>query len=246
MNYTSENTLTEILQKNLNAAIVFRNYNLNYSVEGRKTIKDVCRFAGIKPEKVLTDLKSLSDKNTEYNKVYDWSTDFLCEYIESNHHKYVRKILPKIINKAKFLVKYDLFEKDVLNRIQHIRNDFEIHMQKEERLLFPYIKKMNIILKEKSEYEIPPFGSIVNLIKVIDKEHSIAGNALDKIKFLCNGYKSNNSDNLKKKILYEYLNEFDLDFHMHIHLENNILYPKSILLEKKLNKLFFKKANKLK
>lgn len=241
MNYTSENTLTEILQKNLDAALIFRNYNLNYSVEGRKTIKDACQVAGIKPEKVLTDLKSLSDKNTEYNKVYDWSTDFLCEYIESNHHKYVRKILPKIINTAKFLVKNDLFEKDVLNRIQHIRNDFEIHMQKEERLLFPYIKKMNIILNEKSEYEIPPFGSIADLVKVVRKEHNIAGKSLGKIKDLCNGYKSNSGDNLKKKLLYEYLNEFDLDFHMHIHLENNILYPKSILLEKKLNKLFFKK-----
>lgn len=241
MNFTSESTLAEILQKNLNASLIFRNHNLNYITEGKKTIKDLCRFAGIKPEKLLTDLKSLKDNDNKYNKVYEWSTDFLCEYIKSNHHMYVRKILPKIINIIKRLVKNNLLEKDLLSRIQLLRNDFEIHMQKEERLIFPYIKKLNVKLIEKSEYEIPPFGSIVNLIKVVKKEHNIAGETLSKIKDMCNGFNINKSDNRKKKILYEYLNEFDLDFHMHIHLENNILYPKSILLEKKLNKLFFKK-----
>lgn len=243
MNYTSENTLTEVLQNNLKAALIFSNYNLNYSIEGKKTIKDACQFAGIKPEKLLTDLQSLSDKNTEFNKVYDWSTDFLCDYIESNHHDYVRKMFPKIINAGKILLKDKLIEKDVLIRIQNVRNDFEIHMQKEERLLFPYIKKLNKIINEKTVYEIPPFGSIVNLIKVINNEHNISGKSLRKVKELCNGYKISTNEKTKKKILYKYLDEFDLDFQMHIHLENNILYPKSILLEKKLNKLFLKKTN---
>lgn len=240
MNYTSHNTLTEILQNNLNAAFIFRNYNLNYSTEGKRTLKEACSFAGIKPEIILNDLKNLNGKSTDYIKFMDWRTDFLCDYIESNHHKYIRKIFPKILSLGKTLSRNKLINADLLKELQKLSNDFETHMQKEERLLFPYIKKMNTILNEKTEFEIPPFGSVANLVKVIEKEHSIANTSLNKTKNICGGYKNNSSDNINKKIFYKYLNEFDTDFQLHIHFENNILFPKAISLEKKLKKLFFK------
>lgn len=240
MNYTSHNTLTEILQNNLKAAFIFRNHNLNYSTEGRKTLKDACRLAGIKPEIILNDLKNLNGKSADYIKVNDWKIDFLCDYIESNHHKYIRKMLPKILSLGKILSRNKLIELNLLKELQKLSNDFETHMQKEERLLFPYIKKINTILKEKKEFEIPPFGSAANLIKVIEKEHSNANNYLNKIKNICRGYKTKINTVSNKKMFYEYLNEFETDFHLHIHFENNILFPKAISLEKKLKKLFFK------
>lgn len=243
MNYTSENTLSEIVQGNMKAAFIFRNYNLNFSTEGRKTLKEACSFAGIKPDTILNDLRNLREKYSDYVKVNDWKIDFLCDYIEVNHHKYIRQMMPKILSLGKILCRKDLIEPGLLIKLQTLGNDFEIHMQKEEKLIFPYIKKMNAMLNVKSGYEIPPFGSIANPVKVVEKEHSAAGNSLTQIKAMCGGYKINSKIENNKKTFYEYLKEFDTDFHFHIHFENNILFPKSISMEKKLKKLFFNNIN---
>lgn len=240
MNYTISNTLTEIVLNNLKAAFIFQNYNLNYSTEGKKTLKEACSFAGIKPAVILNDLKKLNGMNSDYLKVNEWRIDFLCDYIESNHHKYIRKMLPKIIAEAKILTKKKIIPASLSKELKKMSIDFETHMQKEERLLFPYIKKMNTIFNEKSEYEIPPFGSVANPVKVLEKEHSLANSALNKIKKLCGGYKTVPNDDINMNKFYEYMKEFETDFHLHIHFENNVLFPKAVAMEKKLKKLFFK------
>ena len=181
--------------------------------------------------------------NTDYLKVKDWRLNFLCDYIETNHHEYIRRVMPKILSTSKSLGRKNIIEIDTYKALLQFSADLEIHMQKEERLLFPYIRKINSIFDNKGEYEIPPFGSIANLIKVIEKEHRCVNENLLKIKKACGDFKIISNDEPEKNAFYELMDEFDIDFQMHIHFENDILFPRSVTLEKKLKKIFIKPNN---
>lgn len=237
MDLTTDKTITNTFQDFTNAALILRNYNLNSGKAGSKILKDAENLSGKRSEKILTDLRSLKDISIDYIKINDWSLDFLCDFIVSNHHKYIRKMMPKIISAGKLICGKRSDKFNLYKELTQLNNDLEFHMQKEEKLLFPYIKKMNKLLNDKTEYEIPPFGSIVNLIRVIEKEHISAEKSLIKIKKICSGSKTGTADQKNKKTLNEFMREFDTDFHIHIHLENNIMFPKAISLEKKLKKI---------
>ncbi len=232
MNHTSDKTSADTFPDISKAALILNNYELNTGVTGIKVLNDVEIITGNKSGINLRNLENLKDIKIYFIKVNDWSLDFLCDFIESNHHKYIRKIMPKIITAGK---KYN---DDVLIKVLiQLNKDLEIHMQKEEKLLFPYIKNMNKILNEKALFETPPFGSIQNLIKVIEKEHVAADVYLTKIRNLCKRNITGNNDLRNKKLICEYMTEFESDFHFHIYLEKNILFPKAISLEKKLKKI---------
>ncbi|MBK8550473.1 MAG: hemerythrin domain-containing protein [Ignavibacteria bacterium] len=180
------------------------------------------------------------NNNNDHLKVNDWRLNFLCDYIETNHHEYIRKIMPKILSVSKALSRKNIIGIDDYKDLLQFSIELEIHIQKEERLLFPYIKKMNTTYDNKDEYEVPPFGSIANLIKVIEKEHKNVSGILLKVKNAYGNFKIKLTDEPDKKVFYELMNEFYSDFQMHVHLENDILFPKSISLEKKLRKIFLK------
>jgi regulator of cell morphogenesis and NO signaling len=115
-----------------------------------------------------------------------------------------------------------------------VREELEGHMMKEERILFPQIKQMVQTQKDNSQFFPPPFGAIQNPIRMMELEHTNAGEALSKIKELSNNYTPPEDACNTFKALYFELKEFEEDLHKHIHLENNILFPKSIELEREL------------
>ncbi len=172
----------------------------------------------------------------DQKKYYECSPDFLCDFIINIHHKYIRNAFPEIISICKALVGKKKSESFILKDMQELMHDFEFHMRKEEKLLFPYIKKMCRVINDKTEYETPPFGSVSNLVKVLEKEHCLADRSFLKIRKLFTNSDSEVKDRIIKKKLNEYLNEFIADFHSHIILERNILFPKAVSLEKKLKK----------
>jgi regulator of cell morphogenesis and NO signaling len=237
MNHTSDKSSAVTFRDISKAAISLRNYDLNFGVTGRKILRDAENLSGNKSGKNLVNLKNLKDIGIDYIKVDDWSMDFLCDFIESNHHKYIRKIMPKILTAGKVNSGKKHNDDVLIKELIQLNNELEIHMQKEEKLLFPYIKNLIKILNEKAIFEIPPFGSIQNLIKVIEKEHIAADMYLIKIKNLCGRNVTGNNDLRNKKLICNYMIEFESDFHFHIYLENNILFPKAISLEKKLKKI---------
>lgn len=235
--YTENNTLAKIVLENFKASYILENYNLNYSTEGKRTLKEACNLSGLNPKKILKDIIANNNHGANFLKISSWEIDFLSEYIESNHHSYVRKVFPVINSNCKILAKNKKIGSRMLNELTELKADFETHMQKEERLIFPYIKRMNKIHNEKTDFEIPPFGSISNLIKVMEKEHHVANKALMRIRESCNNFKVKADDDLRLKNLYCYLKEFETDFNFHIHLENNLLFPNAVVLEKKLKKI---------
>lgn len=109
-----------------------------------------------------------------------------------------------------------------------------MHLQKEERMLFPYIKHMLELEGSGEEAPFPPFGTVENPVRVMELEHEAAGKLMAEINSLSSGYTPPEDACTTYKVLYQELKEFENDLHMHIHLENNILFPKAIELEKSL------------
>lgn len=184
----------------------------------------------------------LPDTHTDFTisinkkKYFECSPDFLCDFIVNIHHKYIRNTFPEIISIYKTLIGKRKSESFLLKGLQELMHDFEFHMQKEEKLLFPYIKKMCRVINDRTEYETPPFGSVLNLVKVLEKEHDKADSSIVKIRKIFRRPDSEMKDRSIKKKLNEYMNEFIADFHSHILLENKILFPKAVSIEKKLKK----------
>lgn len=241
MSLNTNKQLSFTLEDITKASSIINGFDPYVITTDKENTLDVKTLSRKKSSNHHTEVSGSKDIRINLIKINDWGLDFLCDFIISNHHKYIRKILPVILTASKLMKGKKHNDSELYNALVRMKNDFEIHMQKEERLLFPYIKKMNKIYADKSDYETPPFGSALNLIKVFEKEHGIAEKTLIKI-----GKIFRNSDKFLKNIriknaLNEHLNEFNSDFHFHIYLENNILFPKAVSLEKKLKK--FKNLN---
>ena len=105
MDFTKENTLAEIVNRNLNASNIFDNYRLNYSTEGKSRIGDACITQGLNTEVILSKLKKTENSGYNKLKISEWETGLLCDFIINNHHTYIRKNLPKLITVSINLIK---------------------------------------------------------------------------------------------------------------------------------------------
>ena len=234
----AEKTLAEIVTDNIRSAVVFEEFGLDFCCRGNRSLKDVCAEKNIDMQKVVSELTKLPASQNETQNIDDWQLDFLVDYIVNNHHQYVRRMIPVIsLHTDKVASVHGKNHPETLKigaLFLAVREELEGHMMKEERVLFPQIKQMVINQKEDSQFFPPPFGTIQNPISMMELEHTNAGDALSKIKELSNGYTPPEDACNTFKALYSELKEFEEDLHKHIHLENNILFPKSIELESEL------------
>ena len=240
MDFTKENTLAEIVNRNLNASNIFDNYRLNYSTEGKSRIGDACITKGLNAEVILNKLKKTENSGYNKLKISEWETGLLCDFIINNHHTYIRKNLPKLITVSINLIKENKCDELIHEKLFQLKNEFEIHMQKEEKLIFPYIMRMKKIANDREKYVTPPFGSVASPVKVMEKEHRNAYTELIIISKLIRSMITKNNNDASIRSLNEKFTEFISDFNFHIHLENNILFPKAIRLESKLKKQILK------
>ena len=164
--------------------------------------------------------------------------DFLIQYIVNNHHQYVRNAIPTITahlqkTKAAHGNKYDFIAK-IENTFARISMELTSHMMKEERILFPLIKYLADSKTFKEKPKTRGFGSVQNPIKQMEAEHISAGNEMEEIRALTNNYTLPEDSCATFQLTYNELAEFEKDLHKHIHLENNILFPRAIELEENL------------
>lgn len=231
-------TLAELVTDNIRSAIVFEEFGLDFCCKGNRSLSDACKEKNIEVGKVAAQLNELKEKKNGNLQADDWSLDFLVDYIMNNHHQYVRKMIPIITLHADKVASVHGKNHPETIRIadlfHEVREELESHMMKEERILFPQIKQMVLTEKENSQFFPPPFGSIQNPVRMMELEHTSAGDALYQIRELSNNYAHPDDACNTFKALYAELKEFEEDLHKHIHLENNILFPKSIMLESEL------------
>jgi regulator of cell morphogenesis and NO signaling len=231
-------TIGEIAVKDLRKAEVFKKYGIDFCCGGKKTLKQVCAEKNIDASKIETELLQLSTEGKASNVSYnDWNIDFLADYIVNTHHSYVRKYSPELIAYAIKVAQVHGAQHPELAEIQkllkEITEELADHMEEEEQVLFAYVKK-TVFAKNMNQPLEKGAKDLESLIVELENEHDHVGRCLDQIRVLSQGYAIPADACASYQLLYKMIQEFEDDLHIHIHLENNILFPKAVEMEKSL------------
>ena len=232
----SDLTIGELVSQDWRRAEVFKKYGIDYCCGGKRTVAEACEKKGIDPFVVDAELEQIENKPTDSRNDYNrWELDFLADYIVNNHHRYVMEAIPFIDELSRKVARVhgdnhpELI--DIEGHVEAVIHELTMHMPKEEKVLFPYIKEMVRAKQQNEPLALPPFGTIANPIRMMEAEHTSAGGAMEAIEKLSNGFVPPLDACMSYRVLFAKLQEFQQDLHQHIHLENNILFPKAIQLE---------------
>lgn len=236
MNTVEQLTVGEYVANDFRTAALFSKYGIDFCCKGNRTLEEVCIKKNINPADLENEINSvLESKNDNAIDFKSWSPTLLIDYIIEKHHSYVEE---KSVVLLQFLDKLckvhgerhpELFEINSLFKMS--AGDLAQHMKKEELILFPFIQKMVKAQKDSQPIQEPHFGTVENPIAMMKDEHSIEGERFDKIATLTDGFTPPEDACSTYKVTYQMLKEFEQDLHKHIHLENNILFPKAIELQ---------------
>ena len=225
----NETTIGEIVAGDFRAAEIFKNAGIDFCCGGKKSLYSACNEKSIDSSVVVKQLKELENVPVNQSQNFnDWDLGFLADYIVNTHHKYVLKTLPELVFYAQkiasvhgshhpeLVVISDLFEK--------INGELLQHLKKEEEVLFPSIKE--VMRSNSNEAK----ATILSEINRMSGEHEFAGGAMDKINEITSGYHVPADGCNTYNVTFKLLQQFEDDLHVHVHLENNILYPKALAL----------------
>jgi len=231
-------TVGEIVAKDFRTASVFSKYEIDFCCGGDKTLEEACKEQSIDRSQLQKELEEVARKEEETIDFNSWSLKLLVDYIEETYHTYIKRQLPLLIKNLEkikdvhgkhhpeLLKIYNLFSQSAM--------DLSMHLQKEEKILFPLIRELSEAEKSGGPVEQGHCGTIQNPISVMREEHETEGERFKKISELSGGYEVPSDGCTTYHATYEMLEEFERKLHEHIHLENNILFPKAIELEKLL------------
>ncbi|MDZ4668378.1 MAG: iron-sulfur cluster repair di-iron protein [bacterium] len=235
-----DETLGQIAAKDLRKTEIFKKYGLDFCCGGKKTVKEACAEKGLDVAQVEQELlqadKTFISRPIPYN---DWALDFLVDYIVNTHHSYVKKTLPELVGYASKVATVhgqqhpELFKIKTL--VDAVNSELLWHMIKEEKELFPHIKAIVFANENGRDSNAALKGIIKNHIDTMEIEHEIVGKCMDEINVLSSNYTVPADGCASYSLLYNMLDEFENDLHLHIHLENNILFPKASEMESKLS-----------
>jgi regulator of cell morphogenesis and NO signaling len=236
MSLTTGTKVKDIALQNPQARHVLEDAGIDYCCGGGKSLHDACLNAAVSPEAVLERLR-------ESGKVVnpaasDWVSaplSDLTRHIREKHHKYVRAAIPRI---QTLLEKVNAKHGSAHGEIAAIQELFTkvgremiMHMQKEEQILFPYIEAMERAAAGNGTVEPPFFQTVRNPIQAMMKEHDSAGDLVKQIRNASSAYTAPDDACTSFKALYQDLKQFEGDLHLHVHLENNILFPRAAEIE---------------
>jgi len=232
-------TIGEIVTKDFRTASVFTEYGIDFCCGGNKTLQKACEEKSVN----IQELKEKLDKATQGEKGNDldfnsWDLDLLADYIEKTYHRYIKEKTPVILQYLEKIREVhgthhpELFE--IYDLFSHSAMDLGMHLQKEERILFPMIRQLAESKDSGQDTELGHCGTIENPISVMMEEHVTEGARFEKISELSHNYTTPPDGCNTFRAAYSLLDEFEQNLHKHIHLENNILFPKAIKLEQSL------------
>ncbi|HMF57730.1 MAG TPA: iron-sulfur cluster repair di-iron protein [Pyrinomonadaceae bacterium] len=229
----STKTVKEYALEMLGATRIFEKLGIDYCCGGGKSLAEACDKAGVAVDEVLSSLKGVGCSN-ETSASEGWQTASLAAliaHIVEKHHTFTRQELARL---EALLAKVcgvhgqnhpELFR--IQKQFQELSRDLEPHMLKEERVLFPYIMQMEEAAKNNRTLTAPPFGTVRNPVRVMMAEHDAAGETLREMRALSSDYTVPEDACISYQTLYGALAALEADLHQHIHLENNILFPRA-------------------
>lgn len=233
-------TIGEYVAKDFRTAAIFSKYGIDFCCKGNRTIEEACEKKNVDTDQLMDQINTvLATKNDSTIDFKIWPLDLLADYIEKTHHRYVEEktqiLLPFLDKLCKVYGANhpELFEINEL--FIGCAGELAQHMKKEELILFPFIKKMAKAALTEEPIVKPQFGTVKNPIAMMMEEHEAEGDRFVKIAALTNNYTPPADGCSTFRVTYAMLADFEQDLHKHIHLENNILFPSAMLLEKKFS-----------
>ncbi len=238
MSLTTAKTVRELAVEFPNATRVFEKLGIDYCCGGHKSLEEACASANLPAREVLESLASAAPAATG-QQVRDWQREPLADlvaHIIGKHHQYTREEIARLgplfdkvcsvhgANHPELLRLRTIF--------QELAAELSSHMMKEEMILFPYIVRMEEAFLEKSPFLPPPFGTVKNPVAMMMHEHDGAGEALRNLRTGSASYTPPEDACFSYRTLYKALDDFEADLHQHIHLENNILFPRAVEMER--------------
>lgn len=239
MTVTVSKTVREIALEHTSAPSILEKLGIDYCCGGQVPFDEACRRKSLDAETVY---KQLTEAAVAFDarqvKIVDWNRETLTDlvaHINATHHVYVRNESPRLMHLAtKVAAKHGGHKPELIeveSTLGALLEELRVHLMKEEEILFPFV-----IRTEESSIEgapAPPaacFGSIEHPIAMMMHEHDNAGDALRKLRKLTDDYRVPVDACMSYTALFDGLREFEADLHQHIHLENNILFPRAIAM----------------
>lgn len=239
MKITEKQIIGELVAKDYRTASVFKKLGIDFCCNGNRTIEDACIKKNRDSKEVIELLEAaMLGVDQETIDFQLWPADLLADYIERKHHRYVEEKTMEILPFLDKVCKVHGAHHPELLLIQEqflsAAGELAQHMKKEELVLFPYIRRMVKAEQERIDLGKPHFGSVLNPVSMMKEEHSTEGERFHQIAALSNQYTPPPEACNTYRVTFSMLNEFEADLHQHIHLENNILFPMAIEMEKEL------------
>ncbi len=219
----------EIVTDNIRTSKIFTELGIDFCCGGKQTVKDVCLKENIDIHELYTKIENIKEISVLPSQDFkQWGVTFLIDYIINVHHKFVLNTLPDLLfytQKIANVHGQNHPELEVIaQKVNSLNTELRNHLQEEEEVLFPSIKQLE------SNQKIVSGKEIKDVIERLFNDHDLAGNTLDEINKVSNGYSVPEDGCNSYKVAFETLKKFEEDLHIHVHLENNILFPKVLKL----------------
>jgi len=236
MNFNEETKVKDIALSNPAARQILEDVGLDYCCGGGKSLHEACLHADVPAEEILNRLRENS-KHVSPDEA-NWTLaplGDLTRHLRERHHRYVREGIARVqplLDKVEAKHGKNHSEiTDIRRLFTEVGREMIMHMQKEEQILFPYIDALEKAASAHGSVEPPFFQTVRNPIHAMMKEHDAAGELVKQIRKASLEYTAPADACTSYKALYQDLREFEADLHQHVHLENNILFPRAVEME---------------
>ncbi|MBI3665629.1 MAG: iron-sulfur cluster repair di-iron protein [Acidobacteria bacterium] len=235
---TANKTVGEIAAENPSAVRIFEKHGIDYCCGGGHPLEQACREKGLSAEQVLAEVEKAAAPE-EYR---DWTSAPLSELIDhivARHHTYLKEELPALTQVIGKVIEahgtnHGGSLRPLRTTLLGLKDELDLHMMKEEAILFPLIQQMETAEKSRGALAAAHCGSVNNPIRVMEHEHDSAAAALREMRQVTTDYTLPLDACNTYRGLFHRLQEMEADLHLHIHLENNILFPRASQLEARL------------
>lgn len=239
MSVATDKTVRELVQEFPSATRVFEKFGIDYCCGGKRPLLEACNAAKLSVNEVLDSLETAQRASFNSPKALDWPGAPLADlvaHIVNTHHKYTREEISRLGPLLAKVCSVHGKNHPELNNVRAVfhglAQELTMHMMKEEKMLFPYIVRMEEAIIQKEPIVPSPFGSVQNPVSMMEHEHDDAGEALRALREMTGGYTVPPDGCISYQTLFQALADFEADLHQHIHLENNILFPRAIAMER--------------
>lgn len=228
-------TVGEYVTEDYRTARVFDSYGIDFCCGGNVSLSTVCIEKGLDPDRIIRDMQELKKNTAKQEQDYNsWDLTSLAEHIVKVHHSYLNQNMNSILSYALKTTAVHGDNHPELHKIsitfKKIIADMTLHLKTEEEILFPAIKRAEQAIKEGSNPTYEDVDILSNFLVRLKQEHDEVGNSIHEIRSMTNDFSLPEDACNTFMLTYEKLREFENDLHKHVHLENNILFPKAVTL----------------